>query len=398
MRAIPYGRQDITDQDIAAVNEVLKSDYLTQGPAVDNFEAAFAEYTGARYAVAVSNGTAALHLCAMALKVAPGQKVITTPITFSASANAIEYCQGEVVFADIDPQTYLIDLQAVKVLLASEPKGTYHGLVLVDMTGRAVNLEAFRQLANEYGLWIIEDACHAPGGFFENSQGEKELCGNGRYADVAIFSFHPVKHIASGEGGMITTNDEEIYEKLIRLRTHGITRDSSLFRNTSEFASGGQEVVRDNWPGWYMEMVDLGYNYRLSDIHAALGLSQLLRADDGLSRRRYLAARYNEAFAGKSYVKRQSGTIEGHAYHLYVLELEDRIGLYNHLRSLKVYAQIHYIPVHLMPYYRQKGWSEGDLPIAEDYYRHCLSIPMYPTLKDEEQDFVIRSIDEYYSD
>lgn len=389
---IPYGRQHITDEDIRAVVETLQSDFLTQGPKIAAFEEAFAKYTGSRYAVAVSNGTAALHLCALALDVKPGQKVITTPITFAASANCVRYCGGEIVFSDIDPETYLIDVNKVENLLKASPKGTYAGIVPVDFAGRAVNLEALRSLADEYGLWIIEDACHAPGGYFTDSKGKKQICGNGAFAELAIFSFHPVKHIACGEGGMITTNDENLYRKLLALRTHGITRDHDAFINSPEFAAGTESGA---YPGWYMEMQTLGYNYRLTDFQAALGISQLTRADEGLKRRKEIAAAYEKAFQGKSFIKGQSGVVEGHAYHLYIIEVEDRLGLYNFLRENKIFAQIHYIPVHLMPYYRQFGWKEGDMPHAENYYRHCISLPMYPTLTAEEQQFVIRKIYEY---
>lgn len=212
MKPIPYGRQHITEEDIQAVVETLQSDYLTQGPKIAEFEEAFAKYIGSKYAVAISNGTAALHLCALALNVQPGQKVITTPITFAASANCIRYCGGEVVFADIDPVTYLLDIEAVRKILAASPKGTYAGIVPVDFAGRAVNMEAFKMLADEFGLWIIEDACHAPGGYFIDSKGVQQMCGKGNFANLAIFSFHPVKHIACGEGGMITTNNKELYE------------------------------------------------------------------------------------------------------------------------------------------------------------------------------------------
>lgn len=233
MNNIPYGRQNITAEDIQAVVETLQSDYLTQGPKILEFEKAFATYIGAKYAVAVSNGTAALHLCTLALDVKKGQKVITTPITFAASANCVRYCDGEVVFADIDPITYLIDYTSVEKLLKASPKGTYQGIIPVDFAGRAVDLEKFRNLANEYDLWIIEDSCHSPGGFFVNSTGKEQNCGNGIFADLAIFSFHPVKHIASGEGGMITTNDEALYNKLLQLRTHGIVKSEDLFTSLS---------------------------------------------------------------------------------------------------------------------------------------------------------------------
>lgn len=391
MNNIPYGRQNITPEDIQAVIETLNSDYLTQGPKVLEFEEAFAKYIGSRYAVAVANGTAALHLCALALNVQKGQKVITTPITFAASANCVRYCGGEVVFADIDPKTYLIDYHAVEKLLSSSPRGTYRGIIPVDFAGRAVDLEKFKALADEYGLWIIEDSCHSPGGFFKDSKMGSQNCGNGIFADLAIFSFHPVKHIASGEGGMVTTNDEKLYKKLMQLRTHGIVKSEEAYTNSVDFAGGDSQ-----YPLWYMEMQDLGYNYRLTDFQAALGLSQLHRADEGLLRRREIAKNYNIAFENESFIKGQSGVVEGHAYHLYIIEVENRLGLYNFLRSKNIFAQIHYIPCHLMPYYRQFGWMEGDMPNAENYYKHCISLPMYPTLTSKEQQFVIAVIKEFY--
>lgn len=394
---IPYGKQNMTEEDIQAVAKALKGDFLTQGPTILEFEKAFAEYIGCKYAVAVSNGTAALHLSALALGVENGDKVITTPITFAASANCVRYCGGEVVFSDIDPDTYLLDVEKVEQLLKSSPKGTYKGIVPVDFAGRAVNLEAFRKLADEYGLWIIEDACHAPGGYFTDSKGQKQNCGNGNYADLAIFSFHPVKHIATGEGGMITTNDEKLYKKLLELRTHGITRDTTIFKNSVEFAVGQPVNEGDSYPGWYMEMQTLGYNYRFTDFQAALGISQLSRADQGIERRKAIASKYNTAFTGKEYINGQSGYVDGHAYHLYVIEVEDRVGLYNYLREQKIFAQIHYIPCHLMPYYRDLGWKENDMPLAEQYYKHCISLPMYPTLTDEEQSFVIDAIATYFT-
>lgn len=385
---IPYGRQEITAEDIQAVIETLQSDYLTQGPRIREFEVAFASYIGCAYAVAVANGTAALHLSAMALNVQPGDKVITTPITFAASANCIKYCGGEVVFADIDPQTYLLDIKAVRKLLQENPKSTFKGIVPVDFAGRAVNLEDFRKLADEYDLWLLEDACHAPGGYFLDSQGKQQNCGNSHYAELAIFSFHPVKHIACGEGGMITTNRKDLYEKLLLLRTHGITRDANAFTNTKELAAGQHDAER--FPGWYMEMQELGYNYRLTDFQAALGTSQLKKAEAGLKRRKQLAERYQEAFGKHRGITGQSGVVDGHAYHLYIIEVTDRLGLYNDLRKDGIFAQVHYIPVHLMPYYQQYGWKQGDLPKAESYYKACLSLPMFPSLTDDEQELVIR--------
>jgi UDP-4-amino-4,6-dideoxy-N-acetyl-beta-L-altrosamine transaminase len=378
---IAYGRQHITPEDVQAVTDTLYSDYLTQGPKVAEFEQKFAEYIGAKYAVAVANGTAALHLCALALGVQPGQRVITTPITFSASANCVRYCGGEVHFVDIDPATALIDLKAVRRLLESHPLGHFQGLIPVDFAGLAVNLEEARKLADEFGLWIIEDSCHAPGGFFTDSLGQEQRCGNGQFADLAIFSFHPVKHIATGEGGMITTNNPALYEHLLRLRTHGITKDPAQLERPSD-------------GGWYMEMQELGYNYRMPDMLCALGISQLRRAETGLARRRELAARYDAAFAQMPTVRPLAGA-PGHAYHLYVIQVADRKGLYDFLRERQIFAQVHYIPVHTMPYYQQLGWQPGDFPLAEAYYAHCLSIPLFPSLTDEEQQYVIDCIREF---
>jgi len=389
---IPYGKQNITEEDIQAVTKALKGDFLTQGPTILEFEKLFANYIGSKYAVAVSNGTAALHLSILALGVQKGDKVITSPITFAASANCVRYCGGEVVFSDIDPETYLLDIKKVETLLKASPKGTYKGIVPVDFAGRAVNLEAFRKLANEYDLWILEDSCHSPGGYFVDNTQKQQNCGNGNFAELAIFSFHPVKHIATGEGGMITTNEEQLYKKLLELRTHGITRDTSVFKNSKSFAAGQEVLESSSYPGWYMEMQTLGYNYRFTDFQAALGISQLSRADEGLERRRAIAKNYFNIFSENSKIIGQSGVIDGHAYHLYVIEVGDRLGLYNYLREHKIFAQIHYIPCHLMPYYQQFGWKEGDMPNSENYYKNCISLPMFPSLTEEEQDFVIEKV------
>ena len=395
-KPIPYGRQYITEEDIDAVTRTLQSDFLTQGPVIGEFEKAFANYIGAQYAVAVSNGTAALHLAALALDVQPGQKVITTPVTFAASANCVRYCGGEIAFADIDPETYLLDIAKVKELLLQSPKGTYAGIIPVDLAGRAIDLEACRQLADEYGLWMIEDACHAPGGFFIDRKNKKQFCGNSQFADLSVFSFHPVKHIACGEGGMIITNNKALYEKLMVLRTHGITRNQEKFTNDKKWSAGNALEEINAYPGWYMEMQELGFNYRLTDFQSALGLSQLKRADTGLERRRAIALKYANAFKEKTWLRGQSGSVEGHAYHLYIIEVDNRLGLYNHLRKENIFPQVHYIPTHLMPYYRERGYRAGDYPNAEKYYSQCLSIPMYPTLSDEEQDFVIQKILAFY--
>jgi hypothetical protein len=377
-RRIPYGKHHITDEDIDAVIKVLKSDFLTQGPMIKQFEEAFANYVGSKYAVAVANGTAALHLSAIALGVTSGQKVITTPITFAASANCVRYCDGEVIFSDIDKKTYTIDLYKFEKLLQDSPIGTFAGVIPVDFSGFPVNSEELKTIADKYGLWIMEDACHAPGAYFNDAKGRRQLSGNGKFSNLTIFSFHPVKHIATGEGGMITTNNKTLHEKLCLLRTHGITKDP--------------EHLMKNDGNWYYEMQELGYNYRLTDIQAALGLSQLQIADSNLKKRRELARRYNEAFQDNDLILGQSGYHENHAYHLYIIEVENRLELYNFLRTKGIYAQVHYIPVHLMPYYRQYGWKEGDFPVAEQYYERCLSLPMYPTLTNEEQEYVIEMV------
>ena len=379
---IPYGRQNISDKDIEAVSDVLKSDFLTQGPSVELFEKAFAEYIGCDYSIALSNGTAALHLCAIVLGVKKGINVITSPITFAASANCISYCDGNVWFADIDKETYTLDIDKVEELILSKPKGFFSGIIPVDFAGYAVDLEAFKALAEKYSLWIIEDSCHSPGGFFYDSRGIKQYCGNGKFADLSIFSFHPVKHIACGEGGMITTNNKEFYNKLKLLRSHGITKDPKL--------------INTNIGGWFYEMQVLGYNYRLSDIQAALGNSQLKRAEEGIVRRRKIAAIYNKAFKNKKYILSHSSFIDGHAYHLYIIQVEERKKLYDFLKINNIFCQVHYIPVNKLPYYSKMSHQKLNTNNAEQYYSQCLSIPMYPSIKDEEITFVINKIYEYY--
>jgi hypothetical protein len=382
MQAIPYGKQHITEEDLKAVSDTLLGEFLTQGPKIAEFEQAFAKYIGVTYAVAVSNGTAALHLCTLALNVNEDSNVITSPITFAASANCVRYCGGNVYFADIDPQTYTLDILKVEELIESKPSGFFTGIIPVDFAGNAVNLEAFKKLATKHNLWIIEDACHAPGGSFTDSTHTQQNCGNSQYADLAIFSFHPVKHIACGEGGMVTTNDAALYAKLLQLRTHGITKDPAL--------------LHENHGGWYYEMQTLGYNYRLTDFQAALGLSQLKRADAGILKRRKIAEAYYNAFRNNPTIVSQSGVVEGHAYHLYIIQVENRKELYNFLRTKNIFCQIHYIPVHTLPYYKGLGWNKGSFPAAESYYDKCISLPMYPTLTLEEQNYVIEMITDFF--
>ena len=380
---IPYGKQDIDEDDIKSVVDVLKSDFLTQGPKVKELEEDFADFVGAKYAVAVNNGTSALHLCNLVLDTHKGSKVITSPITFVASSNSVLYCGGEIDFVDIDPMTYTIDLDKLEQKLSKFPIGTYSGIIPVDLAGYPVDVERLRAIADKYDLWIIEDSCHAPGAYFIDSKAHKELCGNGKFSDLQIFSFHPVKHIATGEGGIVTTNSRELYEKLLLFRTHGITK--------------APELLHENHGAWYYEMQELGYNFRLSDIHAALGISQLKKLDHSLKRRNQIAQKYNEAFANIDSIKTPYvANNVFHAYHLYIIEVEKRKELYDFLRENKIFTQVHYIPVHLQPYYRKMGWDRGDFPVAEAYYQRALSLPMFPSLSDDEQNFVIEKIIDFF--
>ncbi|MDB4325001.1 UDP-4-amino-4,6-dideoxy-N-acetyl-beta-L-altrosamine transaminase [Flavobacteriaceae bacterium] len=380
MNKIPYGRQHIDQKDIDAVVSTLKSDYLTQGPKVREFESKFAEYVGSNYAVAVNNATSGLHLSVLALNLSKGDRVITTPITFAASANCIRYLGAEVWFADIDPDTFLLDINSVKELIESKPKGFFKGIIPVDFAGLPVNMEEFRVLADMHNLWILEDACHAPGGYFIDSKSEKNFCGNGKYTDIGVFSFHPVKHIACGEGGMLTTNSKELYNKLMLLRTHGITKENML----------------ENHGNWYYEMQELGFNYRLTDFQSALGITQLAKNNKGVERRNQISLAYKKAFEGK--VKFQdlpTGTYNAH--HLFIIEVKNRKELYDFLHSKGILAQIHYVPVHTMPYYKNIGYTDASLINAEKYYSSCISLPMYPTLLNEEQNYVINNVLEFIS-
>lgn len=375
---IPYGRQEITDADIAAVVSVLKSDFLTQGPSIESFEKAFAKYVGAPYAVALANGTAALHLAALALDIKEGDHIISTPITFVASVNAFRYCGAQVELVDIDPETALIDLNLLEQKLKAAPKGHYKAIIPVDFAGLPVDTEKVFELAKTYGCAVVEDACHAPGASYIDSKGKRVRSGDGKYADCTVFSFHPVKHIACGEGGMITTANPAIYQKLCLLRTHGITKNP--------------EQMLQNDGGWYYEMQQLGYNYRLTDMQAALGMSQLSRAEEGLEKRRAIAMAYDEAFEGSTVKRLVHDELFEHAYHLYVIRLNNRDAVYQHLRERGIFAQIHYVPVHLMPYYKNLGFKKGDFPMAESYYEQCLSLPMFPSLSEEDQAYVINEV------
>ncbi|MEP1097177.1 MAG: UDP-4-amino-4,6-dideoxy-N-acetyl-beta-L-altrosamine transaminase [Cyclobacteriaceae bacterium] len=375
-KPIPYGRQEITQSDIEAVQNVLTGDFLTQGPAIGSFEQAFQKYIGSNHAVAVSSGTSALHLAVMALGLKPGEKVITTPLTFSASANCVLYCGGEIVFADIDPKTGLIDFAEVEKIVAQQE---IKGIIPVDYAGLPCNTEKLRNIVSEKDIWILEDACHAPGGWFENESGQKKMAGSCEFTDAAIFSFHPVKHIAAGEGGMVTVGSEMLKDRLETLRTHGITK-SHLKNN-------------DATP-WYYEMLELGYNYRLTDIHAALARNQLSRANDNLSRRKEIAKVYDNELKGLPVELPDS--FAGHAYHLYVIRTDQRDELYHHLHKHNIKAQVHYVPVHWMPFYQEKGWKKGQFPHSENFYYKCLSLPMFPSLADNELAYTIDTIKSFF--
>ena len=380
-KVIPYGRQSIDEDDIKTVVATLNSDFLTQGPKVKEFEKEFEKYIDAKYAVAVNNATSGLHLAVRALGLKKGDRVITTPITFASTANCIRFCDAEVWFADIEPNSYLLDLNAIQELIESKPKNFFKGIIPVDFAGLAINMEAFKMLAKKHNLWLIEDACHAPGGYFTDSMNKKQKCGNGNYADIAVFSFHPVKHIACGEGGMITTNSKHLYEKLISLRSHGITK-KNMTKKDGE---------------WYYQMKELGYNYRLTDIQSALGITQLQKNKSGISRRNEIANKYKKHFKGKiKFQDLREGSLN--AYHLFIIEINKRSELYQFLRKHKILAQIHYIPLHTLPYYENIGYKDANLKNSENYYEKCISLPMYPTLTDAEQKFVISKVLEFIND
>jgi UDP-4-amino-4,6-dideoxy-N-acetyl-beta-L-altrosamine transaminase len=375
---IPYGRQSISEEDIAAVVDILRSDLITQGPVAGHFEQAVAEYCGVQHAVAVANGTAALHLSCLALGLGPGGLLWTSPNTFVASANCARYVGADVDFVDIDPYTYnmSVDVLAEK-LEAADRIGKLPDIVVpVDFAGASCDLVAVRALADKYGFRILEDASHAIGGRYKD-----EPVGSCRYSDVTTLSFHPVKIITTGEGGMILTNDATLAGRARMLHTHGITRDETLMRGASEGL-------------WYYQQLELGYNYRITDMQAALGLSQMGRVDAFVARRNEIAARYLEAFAELP-VRCQSGTAEAYsAYHLFVIEAlnRDRTDLYYRLRDLGVGSAVHYIPVHLQPYYRDLGFASGDFPNAEAYYARAVTLPMYPAMCEREVKAVIEAV------
>jgi UDP-4-amino-4,6-dideoxy-N-acetyl-beta-L-altrosamine transaminase len=375
---IPYGRQSIDAADIEAVAEVLKSDFLTQGPAVPKFEAAVAAYCGAAHGVAVSNGTAALHVACLALDMGPGDILLTTPITFVASANCALYCGASVDFVDIDPRTYNMSMDRLaQKLEAAEREGRLPKVVLpVHLTGQSADMRSVAELARRYGFRVVEDASHAVGATYGNGP-----VGDCHYSDIAVFSFHPVKIITTGEGGMLMTNDPELAARMGMLRTHGITRDPTRMRLPSE-------------GGWYYEQLELGLNYRMTDIQAALGYSQLQRIDALLARRRRLAARYDHAFEGLRLARPWQHPDTKSSWHLYVIRVDASIhaAAFERLRKAGIGANLHYIPVPRQPYYRDLGFDPADWPESERYYSEAITLPLYASLSDQEQDQVIAAV------
>lgn len=375
---IPYGRQSISDADIAAVEAVLRSDYLTQGPAVPRFERAVADYCGVEHALAVNSATSALHIACMALDLGPGDYLWTSPNTFVASANCARYCGAEVDFVDIDPLTYNLCPQRLAEKLAiAERSGKLPKIVVaVHFSGQSCDMVAIAALAERYGFAVIEDASHAIGARY---QGEPVGCG--RYSRMTIFSFHPVKIVTTAEGGMITTREAELAERLARLRSHGITREPS------------QMIGPSDGP-WYYQQIELGYNYRMTDMQGALGSSQLLRLDAFVERRRQLAARYDQLLKDLPLTLPAQADGQVSAWHLYVVQSEKmpRRELFDHLRASGIGVNVHYIPVHLQPDYQRLGFKAGDFPLAEAYYLRVLSLPMYATLSDAQQDEVVAAL------
>jgi UDP-4-amino-4,6-dideoxy-N-acetyl-beta-L-altrosamine transaminase len=370
---LPYGRQCLEDDDIQAVLGVLEGDWLTQGPMVGRFEEALAEACGARHAVAVSSGTAALHLACLAGGVGPGDVGITSPITFVASANAVAYCGGTPAFADIDPRTACLDPQALEEACARRAPKV---VIPVDFSGQPAELPAIQAIARRHGALVIEDAAHALGARYEHD-GRWHRAGSCAHSDMAVLSFHPVKHVTTGEGGAVLTNSDELRDRLLRLRTHGITRDPA-------------RLTRNDGP-WYHEQHDLGFNYRITDIQCALGLSQLRKLERFVERRRELVQLYRAALAELSdqltLLVEQPGRRS--SYHLLVAQVrgstDRRRSLFEALAARNIRCQVHYIPVHLQPWYQRRlGTREGDFPNSEAYYAGCLSLPLFPSLKESD--------------
>jgi UDP-4-amino-4,6-dideoxy-N-acetyl-beta-L-altrosamine transaminase len=379
---IPYGKQDISEADIQAVVNALRSDFLTQGPAVPAFEKAVAEHCGARHAVAVNSGTSALHIACLALDVGPGDRVWTSAITFVASANCALYCGAEVDFADIDPRTYNMSLEHLaRKLEQAKRAGQLPKVVIpVHLCGQPCDMAGIHALGRKYGFRIIEDASHAIGGRYRG-----DPIGNCRYGDIAVFSFHPVKIITTAEGGMAMTNDPDLAKRMQLLRTHGITRDAS-------------EMTHEPDGPWYYQQTALGFNYRMTDVQAALGLSQMSRLDEFLSRRHAIAARYNALLAGLPVVTPWQHPDGYSGLHLYVVRL--KLGeirkthreVFEAMRGAGIGVNLHYIPVPRQPYYERMGFKRTDFPEAERYYAEAISLPMYPGLTDQQQDQVVAAL------
>lgn len=383
MPMIPYGRQDINQADIDAVVEVLQSDFLTQGPVVPAFEKAVASYCGVEFSVAVNSATSALHIACLALGVGKGDVVWTTPITFVASANCALYCGAQVDFVDIDPRTYNMSIKCLtEKLLKAEQTGNLPKVVIpVHLSGQPCDMSAIHALSQKYGFKIIEDASHAIGGKYRG-----EPIGNGRYSDITIFSFHPVKIIAAGEGGMALTNDTQLAKCMKLLRSHGITS------TVQDMISKSSEEI------WNYQQIGLGFNYRMTDIHAALGLSQMQRLDEFVTKRHSIAIKYEELLADLPVTTPWQHPDSYSGFHLYLMRLKlDKIDktqreVFAALHTAGVGVNLHYIPVYRQPYYEQLGFKAGYCPEAERYYAEVLSLPMYPTLTDKDLSYIFDSL------
>ncbi len=384
---IPYGRQDINESDIAAVVEVLQSDYLTQGPAVPRFEQSIAAFTGAMHALAVNSATSALHIACLALDLGPGDWLWTSPITFVASANCALYCGAQVDFVDIDPRTYnLCPLALERKLIAAEKEGRLPKIIVpVHLCGQPCDMQAIHALSQRYGFRIIEDASHAIGGRYKN-----EPIGNCRYSDITVFSFHPVKIITTAEGGMALTNNAGLANRMALLRSHGITRDQAQMTHSPDGP-------------WYYQQVELGFNYRMTELQAALGVSQMARLEAYVARRHVLAQRYDTLLADLPLTTPWQHPDNYSGLHLYVIRL--RLGsfgkghraVFEVLREKGIGVNLHYIPVHTQPYYQRMGFETGDFPEAERYYAEAISLPMYPTMTEAQQDKVAHALREALS-
>jgi UDP-4-amino-4,6-dideoxy-N-acetyl-beta-L-altrosamine transaminase len=377
---IPYGRQSLAETDFQAVLEALHADWITQGPWVERFEQKLARMCGARFAVAVSSGTAALHLAALAAGIGEGDTVAVPTLTFVASANCVLYCGSRPVLLDICPDTLNVDVQAVEDLFHQVKN--LKAVIPVHFAGLPCAMESIYRIAKERGAVVIEDACHALGARWRDSQGIWQWVGSCSHSDMACFSFHPVKHITTGEGGAILTNREDLYHKLKTLRSHGIV-------------NGRNELPADSG-GWYYEMRMLGFNYRITDFQCALGFSQLDHLSEWIARRRSIASRYRAAFGSLPCLRlqREPESFES-SYHLMILQVEQRRTIFKRLRARGLGVQVHYIPVHLQPYYQERfGWRAGDLPRAEAYYQKAISLPLYPALTDEQVSSVIAAVKE----